>query len=346
MKQCVKYFAILFSVFFVSIIGYIYNEQCDKTVTLIYWEEIKNVFVSKPWFSYMKKRFAEYGYSLKVSDNIENSDIVIWGCPCELNFSDINKNTLLVGWLQESPISLQQPPIETFADRFDRMYTWRKDLVDNDKYFYIPILNRVGEINDKLWDKSKKVLVTQVASYYNDPNLGIYNERLIATKWFLYNAPDDFKLYGKNWGALKFEMPEEYLDVFDNMYGGIIKDKYKATSQSKFVLAYENTIHNDYVSEKIYDVLQSGSVPVYYGAPNITDYVPKECFIDRRDFVGYKDLYTFLKNMTDETYESYRKCAYDFIQTQRKQHEKVIDILVDGIFNDLIKNKQPLGDRH
>ena len=176
--------------------------------------------------------------------------------------------------------------------------------------------------------------------------LGIYNERLIATKWFLYNAPDDFKLYGKNWGALKFEMPEEYLDVFDNMYGGIIKDKYKATSQSKFVLAYENAIHNDYVTEKIYDVLQSGSVPVYYGAPNITDYVPKECFIDRMDFADYKELYTFLKNMTDEAYESYRKCAYDFIQTQRKQHEKVIDILVDGIFNDLLKKKKPLDDKH
>lgn len=36
MKPCVKYFAILFSVFFVSIIGYIYNEQYDKTVIFIF----------------------------------------------------------------------------------------------------------------------------------------------------------------------------------------------------------------------------------------------------------------------------------------------------------------------
>lgn len=108
----------------------------------------------------MNKRFAEYGYRLKVSDNIENSDIVIWGCPCPLNIVKINKEAFVVGWLQESPLSLEQPLDKLFFDRMDRMYKWRKDLVDNDKYFYIPILNRVSEINDKLWDKSKKVLVT------------------------------------------------------------------------------------------------------------------------------------------------------------------------------------------
>ena len=43
------------------------------------------------------------------------------------------------------------------------------------------------------------------------------------------------------------------------MYGGVIKDKFEAVSEAKFVLAYENAIHNDYVSEKIYDVLKKSN---------------------------------------------------------------------------------------
>ena len=33
------------------------------------------------------------------------------------------------------------------------------------------------------------------------------------------------------------------------------------------------------MSEKIFECLQSGCVPLYTGCDNITDYIPKECFI-------------------------------------------------------------------
>ena len=79
MKPCVKYFAILFSVFFVSIIGYIYNESYDKTVTFVYWEDVIKDPVNSTWYKYLYQRIAEHGYKLKVSDNINKSDIVIWG---------------------------------------------------------------------------------------------------------------------------------------------------------------------------------------------------------------------------------------------------------------------------
>lgn len=53
----------------------------------------------------------------------------------------------------------------------------------------------------------------------------------------------------------------------------------------RFTLAFENSIDNDYVTEKFFDPLIAGSVPVYLGAPNIADYAPGErCFIDVRDF--------------------------------------------------------------
>eukprot|EP00775_Hariotina_reticulata_P003898 gene3898-4152_t len=36
----------------------------------------------------------------------------------------------------------------------------------------------------------------------------------------------------------------------------------------------ENSIEMDYVSEKVYHALESGCVPIYYGAPNVEDFLP------------------------------------------------------------------------
>lgn len=36
----------------------------------------------------------------------------------------------------------------------------------------------------------------------------------------------------------------------------------------------ENSITRDYVTEKVYDGLMAGCIPIYLGAPNIEDYVP------------------------------------------------------------------------
>jgi alpha-1,3-fucosyltransferase 10 len=37
----------------------------------------------------------------------------------------------------------------------------------------------------------------------------------------------------------------------------------------KFVLAIENAVCPDYITEKLWKVLQVGAVPVYFGAPNV-----------------------------------------------------------------------------
>jgi len=53
----------------------------------------------------------------------------------------------------------------------------------------------------------------------------------------------------------------------------------------KFTLALENAIAKDYVTEKFYDPLVAGSVPVYLGAPNIEDFAPGDkCFINTADW--------------------------------------------------------------
>lgn len=72
--------------------------------------------------------------------------------------------------------------------------------------------------------------------------------------------------------------------------------KLETIARYRFTLAFENSICEDYVTEKFFDPLVAGSVPVYLGAPNVADFAPAEhCYIDVRDFNGPEDLAVHLR---------------------------------------------------
>ena len=50
----------------------------------------------------------------------------------------------------------------------------------------------------------------------------------------------------------------------------------------QFALCFENSILKGWVTEKIFDCLFTGTIPIYLGAPEICGHVPAECFIDMR----------------------------------------------------------------
>jgi hypothetical protein len=60
-----------------------------------------------------------------------------------------------------------------------------------------------------------------------------------------------------------------------------VASKRACIARYKFTLAFENAIAPDYVTEKFFDPLLAGSVPVYLGAPNVECFAPGEhCFIN------------------------------------------------------------------
>jgi hypothetical protein len=84
--------------------------------------------------------------------------------------------------------------------------------------------------------------------------------------------------------------------------------KLEVIASYKFTLAFENAIAPDYVTEKLYDPLVAGSVPVYLGAPNVDQFAPADhCFVDVTDFAEPRDLadYLLTLNENDAAYEEY-----------------------------------------
>jgi hypothetical protein len=85
----------------------------------------------------------------------------------------------------------------------------------------------------------------------------------------------------------------------------------------KFAFAYENAAFPGYVSEKIFDAFFAGCVPIYIGAPDVTDYIPPETFIDKRNFKDCGDLYRFLAGMSDKEYNDRLDAIETFVRGER-----------------------------
>jgi hypothetical protein len=84
--------------------------------------------------------------------------------------------------------------------------------------------------------------------------------------------------------------------------------KLETIARYRFTLAFENSISRDYVTEKFYDPLLVGSVPVYLGAPNVIDHAPAAgCYIDVREFANPRQLARFLIDLSsdEERYAKY-----------------------------------------
>eukprot|EP01068_Selenidium_serpulae_P020998 Selendium_serpulae@DN950_c0_g1_i2.p1 len=77
--------------------------------------------------------------------------------------------------------------------------------------------------------------------------------------------------------------------------------------------AFENQNSDDYVTEKVYEALAAGVVPVYYGADNIYDHLPsRKCVINVADFKTREDLGLHLRNVLSNdsllmTYHEWRE---------------------------------------
>jgi hypothetical protein len=160
----------------------------------------------------------------------------------------------------------------------------------------------------------------------------LYSERAKAIRWFEENAPKDFALFGNGWlvpqkrqgksGKWRYRL-EKVLPflmgtaVFPS-YQGPAKSKFEALAKARFCICYENAKDiPGYVTEKLFDSLFAGCVPIYWGEPNIQNIVPTSCFIDFRQFVNssnpYQELYQYLSKMTEQDYIAYQEAGRQFL---------------------------------
>jgi hypothetical protein len=215
------------------------------------------------------------------------------------------KKLILFTW--EPPTTIPMNHDKKYHYFFHKIYTFNDDLVDNKKYFKFYYPDAKQMINNKLPHENKKLCCLISSDKSSDYKDEIYSERRKAIKYFEEYAFDEFDLYGTGWKKNEFKS-----------YKGTIPDKVNILNKYKFAICYENTKNiNGYITEKIFDCFHAGCIPIYLGADNITQYIPENCFIDKRAFKSYNELFVFLKTMPNEEYFTYIENIKNFLNSEK-----------------------------
>jgi len=138
----------------------------------------------------------------------------------------------------------------------------------------------------------------------------LYKERLEAICYF--SDHPGFKLFGKGWDQPS-GLSKRYFRAVQRLDAKPVDDKLLVMSNFKFALCFENCVFPGYVTEKIFDCFFAGCIPVYYGAPDITDFVPPETFINFCQFQDISDMNKYLFSLSDVDAFKYLESARNFL---------------------------------
>jgi len=196
-------------------------------------------------------------------------------------------------------------------------------------------------VHETEWNRKERKFMVMInanklpALYWKE----LYTERLRAVEFF--SRADEIDLYGIGWNEPSHRLgksilpwtirrmrkylvkqwqkvrPDPLLVAARKVYRGTAKSKAETLSQYTFALCFENMILKGWITEKIFDCFFAGTIPIYWGAPEITDCVPENCFIDKRKFKTYEELRAFLKSLGDKEITTYRENARDFIASEK-----------------------------
>jgi len=90
--------------------------------------------------------------------------------------------------------------------------------------------------------------------------------------------------------------------------------KIQILKKYKLHFAFENTNGKDYVTEKVYSALAAGVIPVYFGAPNILEYIPDPTsIIDLNSFATREEAVNYVVQVLSN------KTLYDYHHKWRER---------------------------
>ena len=111
--------------------------------------------------------------------------------------------------------------------------------------------------------------------------------------------------------------PDPLLESARKVYRGFATSKRETLGKYKFALCFENAILKGWITEKIFDCFFAGTVPVFWGATDVEDHIPTDCFIDMRRFADYSDLRSYLRSLSPEDVQNYKEAARAFLESPR-----------------------------
>jgi len=306
--------------FFVSLFVYLRKYCSDRKIninTIDFWSESKktpnDVYVSLEHKNSIRKMywwFKNKNYS-------------------SLNISHFKKRILFGS---EPPTVLPEvyKNLDNLFKVYDEVYLSCK--VNNSRchYFHIPQQPYKSIVSDYWNNFDRKFLVMinsnkstrlyrRLIILMNRKHLNfqkdLLGERIKIIEFF--SRTRDIDLYGVDWDKRLHFPYWLYTGAIQKVYKGLVGSKHQKLSEYTFAIALENSITPGFIGEALFDCFYVGTIPVYLGAPDVQEYIPKECFIDMRDFADYEELRTFLQSLNAPQIASYKEHARKFLESEQ-----------------------------
>jgi hypothetical protein len=299
----------------------------------------------------LRERLNELGYSLRTAD-AHSLDETAWVLFCDSISvipyhglrglarrirSHIYKRPLVRPLFEECVAAgmgkriiliLNEPPsvsadnwLPELHERFDIILTWNDDYVDNKKFFKFQCPQPVKWVTLRERKYSQKKLLVNISmNKVSRHPRELYTERLKTIAYFDRHFPDDFSLYGVGWNRPKtaLEKMVPFAAKRYKTYKGEIRSKAAILNEYRFCLCYENIRDEPgWITEKMFDCMRSGCVPIYWGANNILEYVDADAFIDRRLFRTNADLALYLRSVREDEFNAYLRAIALYLESDR-----------------------------
>jgi hypothetical protein len=162
----------------------------------------------------------------------------------------------------------------------------------------------------------------------------LYSKRIEAMASLAKDGLVD--LYGHGWG--KWWSPRSMWPAYwknrkalMSIYRGSCRSKIETLSQYHFCLCFENMAMKGYVTEKIFDCLYAGTIPLYLGAKDIEGLIPRDAYVDCRQFGSWTEMRNAVMMMGVPEIQAMREAGRDFLESRRGSdyYNSLINILQD-----------------
>jgi hypothetical protein len=276
-------------------------------------------------------KFNNYKWKkLEIVDNIKNADWFIFMDIINIDISNLDKSKIII---------VQREPYIN-AD-----YKGIKNILNYNTYIHLfTCIYHIGINYQNIFklniDNQRNKLCSAVVSKFIQKKpfeaYKSYLKRISFIKTICKIDKFNIDVFGYNWK--KDELGNKYKGVLGGFNIGTAEHienlipnttKVDGLIDYKYSIAIENCKKNNYISEKFTDCILCGTMPIYYGADNVTDYFPKDCFysIDIESPTCLVDLYNILKKPISEKNKNAIKQARDLILNKYNMLEKLNEII-------------------
>ncbi len=207
--------------------------------------------------------------NIKLEYSGEFPELIIYGytCGARCDYPYFEKNALKIGYW----------PTEPYLPDFSVLdYAFSGRIVNTKKNIYCRAYWPSIDIQDRKKYTDVKLFDRKFCNFISSN--GYRGDGAILRKFFFLKL-SEYK---------HIDSPGKVLNNIQNVIepfaGSWRYSKLSFISNYKFTIAFENHMLDGYTTEKLFDPLSRGSIPIYWGNPTITKYVNKDCFINCEDY--------------------------------------------------------------